>query len=588
MRVVKPLVAVGVVVGVLAAVLVRWSATVPDPAPTDSDKRAECFVDRADAAGVRFRHFDARTDAHSIAETIGSGIGWIDYDADGHIDLLCLQDCPLVATDEVAGPQTHRLYRNRGDGSFDDVTERVGLNRSGFGMGCAVGDFNNDGFDDLAITYLGRIEVWQNVSDGAGGRLFRDATASLGLSGANPHWGSSCAWGDLDNDGWLDLYVCNYVELDRLNPITCRDERTRRNFVCSPTLYPHVAHKLFRNNKGTAFQDVSQDAGLDAPSPGAGLAVVLVDLDGDGRLDVFAANDMKAAHLYRNRTTEPGRIVLEECAGLSGAAYGSNGATISGMCAEAAEIDGTGRPSLFVTNYQSLPNILFRNRGGFRFVEEGMASGLGLPSRSRLGFGAVFLDYDRDGVLDLAVANGHVHRDAADLHGVPYAQAAQLFHGEGDGRFRVADPDAGGDFIRQRVGRGLARGDYDNDGRPDLALSGVGEPLALLRNQVENANDWIGLDLRGDGRASNRNAIGAVVTITAGSRTQTHFVTGGGSYLSASDQRLTIGLGILPEATANVRVRWPSGRVQDFPALQTRRYWTMDEGQPAAKPKTAS
>ncbi|MBL8864377.1 MAG: CRTAC1 family protein, partial [Planctomycetia bacterium] len=207
---------------------------------------------------------------------------------------------------------------------------------------------------------------------------------------------------------------------------------------------------------------------------------------------------------------------------------------------------------------------------------------------SRLGFGAVFLDYDRDGVQDLAVANGHVHRDAADLHGVPYAQAAQLFQGEGDGRFRVADLDAGTDFLRQRVGRGLARGDYDNDGRPDLALSGVGEPLALLRNQLENANDWIGLDLRGDGRASNRSAIGAVVTITAGGRTQTHFVTGGGSYLSASDRRLTIGLGNLPDATASVRVRWPSGQVQEFPSLGTGRYWTLDEGQPAAKPKTAS
>lgn len=548
----------------------------PDPAPPG------LFVDVAASAGVGFRHFDPATPQRTIAETIGSGVGWIDYDADGWIDLFCVQDCPLRNAADPRQGWTHRLYRNLGAGRFEDVTERVGLGRSGFGTGCAVGDYDNDGFDDLCVVYFGRVELWRNVPDGAGGRRFEDVTAAAKLAGANPHWGTSAAWGDLDADGRLDLYVCNYVEIDPAAYPACENAAKKLAIVCAPTMFPAVAHKLFRNGGDGTFRDVSREAGLHAPPSGPGLGVVLADLDGDGRLDVYAANDMKPAHLYHNRTAARGGIVLAETAGIAGAAYGPNGSMLSGMCAEAADVDGSGRPSLFVTNFQDRPNVLFRTRGGLRFTEDSGASGLGLPSRSRLGFGAAFLDVDLDGHQDLAVANGHVQPQAQELLGVPYPQAAQLFLGDGAGRFRDASGEAGADFVRPRVGRGLTRGDFDNDGRPDLAMSGVGEPLALLRNAAATANGWVGLELVGDGAASNRSAVGAIVTVEAGGRRWTHFVVGGGSYLSASDRRLAVGLGAGPTVADRVTVRWPSGRTQEFRRLPAGRYWRLREGVEAA------
>jgi hypothetical protein len=310
---------------------------------------------------------------------------------------------------------------------------------------------------------------------------------------------------------------------------------------------------------------------------------VIADLDGDGRPEVYTANDMFAAYLFHNRTPPGGPITLVERAELSGCGLGPNGAWMSGMCAEAADVDGTGRPALFVTNFQDQPNVLFLNKGGLRFAEASGPSGLGGPSRSKLGFGAVFLDADLDTHLDLAVANGHVFRTAPELFNVPYAQETQLFLGDGRGKFRDATKTAGPDFAAPRVGRGLARADFDNDGRPDVCLSAVGGPVALFWNVTDTANGWIGLDVVGDGKASNRNAIGATVTIESGGQTRTHFVVGGGSYLSASDRRLNVGLGAAAQAD-RVSVRWPSGKTQEYRGLAGGRYWRLREGQPDAAP----
>jgi hypothetical protein len=575
------------VAGVIAVGLAAWAVAPRGPRPGQPGEEPEAgavrFEDVAARAGVAFRHFDPATPQHLIAETMGCGVAWIDYDADGWPDLFCVQAGPLppAAPDPT---KTHKLYRNNRDGTFTDVTDAVGLNKATFGTGCAVGDYDNDGFDDLVVTSLGGVSLFRNVPDPAapGGRRFADVTDAAKLTGTNPHYATSCAWGDLDGDGFLDLYVCNYVEIDPSHPQVCRSPGGVAQ-SCPPTSYPVVAHRLYRNRGDGTFEDVTAAAGVARAKPAAGLAVVIVDLDGDGRPDIYVANDLFAAQLFHNQTPRGGPITLVERGALSGCGLGATGDRMSGMCAEAGDVYGSGRPALFVTNFQFQPNALFRNLGGLRFEEAGAAAGLAGPSRSRLGFGACFLDADLDGHLDLAVANGHVYRSAQVIERAPYAQEAQLFLGDGLGKFRDASRTAGPDFLTPRVGRGLARCDFDNDGRPDLCLSAVGSPVALLRNVTETGNGWIGLDLTGDGKTSNRSAIGAVVTVESGGQRRTHFVGGGGSYLSASDRRLTVGLGAASGAD-RVVVRWPSGREQEFRGLAGGRYWRLRDGRPDAEP----
>jgi hypothetical protein len=479
---------------------------------------------------------------------------------------------------------------------------------------------------------------------------FVDATATTGLANANPHWGTSCAWGDLDGDGYLDLYVCNYVEIggsgrgsgsdgsgngsdggsgdaldgkaDRkaggesdgekrgsangaANPPVCRDATRGLYYSCPPSAYPLTTHRLFGNRGGARFEDISIAAGIASAAPAPGLAVVIADLDGDHRPDIYVANDLFPAYLFGNRTEPGGPPRFEERATLAGCALGPNGASMSGMCAELADVDGSGRPALFVTNFQGQPNVLFRNRGQLRFEEASVTSGLGAPSRDKLGFGAAFLDADMDGTLDLAVANGHVYRSARELLDVPYAQPLQLFRGRGRGQFRDESSKAGPAFTQPRVGRGVARADFDRDGRPDLAISAVGGPVVLLRNMAAPASPWMGLELVGDGRHVNRNAVGAEVRLrwqadngpqsASAISFPTHFVVGGGSYLSAHDRRLVIGLRggpgadgeIDPERRVQVEVVWPGGARQIFAGLQPNRYWRLEQdgGEATALPQ---
>ncbi len=567
----KLIAAVGVIA---AAVFAGWLLFLREPPPVSPDITPGLprFEDIAARAGVAFRHFDPATPQHLMPETMGSGVAWIDYDADGWQDLFCVQDGPLPPA-KADRPPTHRLYRNNGDGTFADVTEAAGLAASGFGTGVAVGDFDNDGFDDLAVTYLHDLRLFHNRPDGKGGRRFADVTAEAKL--ANPHYATSCGWGDTDGDGFLDLYVCNYVEVDPANPVVCKHPDRGTTFQCAPTAFPLTRHVLFRNNGNGTFTDATAASGVAAAPPAPGLAVALLDVDGDGQLDIYVANDLHPAYLFRN--TGGGKF--EEVALASGCGLTSAGGRMAGMCAEAADVDGSGRPSLFVTNFQNSPNTLFLNRDGRRFTDVSQASGLGPPSLDRLGFGAAFLDADQDGNPDLAVANGHVQRVARELHGVPYAQEAQLFLGDGKGAFRDASATAGADFLRPRVGRGLARCDFDNDGRPDLALSGVGEPVAVLRNTIETPNNWVSLELIGDGKRSNRNAVGARVKVEWAGGSRTHFVVGGGSYLSASDRRLALGLGAAGKLD-RVTVAWPSGATQEFRDLGAGAFWRLREGKP--------
>lgn len=539
------------------------------------------FVDQTESAGIGFRHFDPATPSHLIHETMGSGVAWIDYDVDGWPDLLCVQGGPVppAVTQEAL---THRLYRNLGNGRFSDVTARVGLGESRVGMGAAVGDFDNDGFDDLALTWLGGVSLLRNIAggsiaDGSGGRRFADITETCGVKGTNPHWATSCAWGDLDNDGWLDLYVCNYVETDERQPLICRDPATGVAHACPPTAYPVTQHRLYRNLAGAAFENVTESSGVGAVPSAAGLAVTIVDFDADGRSDIYVANDMFPAHLFHNQTEPGGPIKLVERAGLAGCGLGPNGSSMSGMCVEVGDVDGSGRPSIFVTNFQSQPNVLFVNLGQLQFRESAAMSGLGGPSRTKLGFGAAFLDADLDGILDVAVANGHVYRSAPELLGIPYAQETQVFRGRGNGTFRDVSSAAGGAIQRPRVGRGVARADYDRDGRPDLVMSAVGGPVTLLRNVTNTNRRWLGIALAGNGASSNRSAIGSVIRVESAGETAVHFVSGGGSYLSAHERVVVIGVADV-DRVDRVTVRWPSGDEQAFSSLATDSYWRLCEG----------
>jgi hypothetical protein len=338
-------------------------------------------------------------------------------------------------------------------------------------------------------------------------------------------------------------------------------------------LFANVPHLLFRNNGNGTFTDISASSGIASVAPGPGLGVVMCDLDGDGKLDIYVANDLKPGFLFHNQGG--GRFV--EKALLSGCGLAGTGNYIAGMGVDAGDLDGSGRPSLFITNFQDNPNIFFRHRGGLHFEDWSFPSGLGGPSIHRLGFGTVFFDADLDGCLDIAVANGHVDSEAPRKYGIPMAQEAQLFLGDGKGRFRDVSSQAGVYFNELWVGRGLACADFDNDGRPDLVFSHNAGRMALLHNRTETKNSWVCLELIGDGKKSNRNAIGARVEIEAGGRRQVRYVNGGGSYLSASERRLQVGLGTADRAE-RVTVVWPSGRKQTFTGLEARRWWRLHEG----------
>ncbi len=545
------------------------------------------FVEVTAAGGIDFKHFDCTTSDHYIMETMGSGVGWIDYNNDGWPDLFFIQDGPVrpSKTAEAGQLPTCKLYRNNGDGTFTDVTQEVGLDRIGFGMGCAVGDYDNDGFDDLVVTYIGGVVLYHNEPDGKGGRRFVDVTSRAGLH--DPHWATSCAWADIDGDGFLDLYVCNYVEVDFDHYPDCTDPRTKIRSHCSPVAFANVAHQLYHNNGNGTFTDISKSSGVAGVPFAPGLGVLICDLDGDGRPDIYVANDLKPQYLFHNQGG--GKFV--EKALLSGCGMGGIGNFIAGMGIDSGDIDGSGRPSLSLTNFQNNPHILFRNHGGLRFTDWSFPSGIGGPSIHTLGFGTLFLDADLDGNLDIAVANGHVDSDALPKFGISQAQTPQLFLGDGTGHFKDVSAEAGEYFRELHVGRGLAYADFDNDGLPDLAFSNNMGPAALLRNRTETKNAWLRLELIGGaepGRASgepgrvsagrsNRNAIGARVEIEAGGKRQVRWIIGGGSYLSASERRMLVGLGA-SERADRVTVFWPSGRKQEFANLSARRWWRLYEG----------
>ena len=423
---------------------------------------------------------------------MGGGVALFDFDDDGWLDIYFVNGCALPF-DRQSRPRPNKLYRNRGDGTFEDVTERAGVGGQGYGMGCAVGDFDNDGHDDLFVTGLNQTVLYRNRGDGT----FADVTAQAGV--ASSRWTTAAGFGDLDGDGDLDLVVVTYVEADPEDVVECRD-KSGRLIHCQPERFPAQLDHLFRNNGDGTFSDVSREAGIEVPE-GRGLGLAIADLDGDGRLDLFVANDGTANFLFRNR----GGLRFEEVGLTAGVAYDAMGQPTASMGVVAEDLNDDGRIDLFHTNFINQSSTLRWNLGGCLFTDATLAANLAAPSRSQTGFGTVALDVDNDGTLELFVANGHT--DDQPWFNTPMAQTPQLFLGRDHGRFELASPEGSPYLARPVVGRGVAAGDLDNDGRVDLVVVHRDAPAALLHNDTRGGH-WLGLRLRGtrSGRSPDRGA----------------------------------------------------------------------------------
>jgi tetratricopeptide (TPR) repeat protein len=523
------------------------------------------FVDDGDAAGLRFVHENGASALKRLPETMSGGIGLLDYDGDGWLDVYAVQSGAFPPPETPS--RGDRLFRNRGDGTFEDVTERAGLHRvaGGYGHGVAVGDYDNDGHPDLFVTRWRSYALLRNRGDGS----FEDVTTPAQLGG-DRDWPTSAAWADLDADGDLDLYVCHYLVFDVTSGQVCADDRSQVNHYCSPRKFASLPDHVFRNDRGR-FVDVTKAAGFIDPD-GRGLGVVAADLDDDNRIDVYVANDMSANYLFRNL----GGFQFEETAVAAGAAANSSGRFQSGMGIACGDLDGDGRPDLAVTNYYGESTTLFRNLGGGLFADDTASKGLAAPTRNLLGFGIAFLDANNDGRLDLISANGHVSNYEPAF---TWKMPIQLLTGGPDGRLTDVSAVSGDPVCARHLGRGLATGDLDNDGRVDAVIQSQNEPLVYLQNKTGPIDHWLTLQL--EGTHSNRDGVGARVVIEAGGVRQTQQRFGGGSYQSSGDPRLHFGLGQSTLA-ARVEVRWPSGQVDRYDELKVDRGYLVREGAPTA------
>jgi tetratricopeptide (TPR) repeat protein len=519
------------------------------------------FVDDAERAGLRFTFDNGVEELHHIPETMSGGLAVLDYDGDGWLDVYAVQGGPFPPRPEA--PNTgDRLFRNKGDGTFVDVTERsrIAALPRGYGHGVTVGDFDNDGHPDLFITRWRSYALFRNKGDGT----FEDFTKQAGLDG-DRDWPTSAAFADLDGDGDLDLYVCHYLAWDSDHPHPCWDNERRIYVFCGPPNFPSMSDHLFRNDNGR-FVDVSAEAGI-LDKTGQGLGVVAGDLDGDGRVDLFVANDQSAKFLFLNR----GGLRFEEVGHLAGVASNNDGVYTASMGVACGDLNGDGLPDLGVTNFYNEYTALYQNLGDGVFSDHTAELGVALPSRYRLGFGMAFLDFNNDGRLDLVTANGHVDDHRTD---VPQRMPAQLFAGTG-GKGKLIDVTdrAGPPFRMPLLGRGLASGDLDNDGRVDFIILSQNQLLTYFHNQTDGGH-W--LTLRLEGRASNRDAVGTAVVVRASGRRFFGWRMGGGSYQSASDPRLHFGLGDI-DRVESVDVTWPTGKTERFRNLAVDRGYLLRE-----------
>jgi len=524
------------------------------------------FEDVAQRSGIQFTLTSGSPAKSYILESMSGGVGFIDYNNDGWIDIYLVNGSTLEAERQKNNQATDHLYRNNGDGTFSDVTEQAGIRENRWGMGVCAGDVNNDGFDDLYITNYGPNTLYLNNGDGT----FRDFSKESGTDDLS--WSSSCAFGDYDQDGDLDLYVSNYLEFDVNNvpkdsPL-CRYRGLK--VQCGPRGLIPAAARFFENQGNGKFVDATAKSGIGNAPKYYGLGVVWGDYDNDGDLDIFVANDSTPNFLFRNN----GNKTFTEVALKAGTALSEDGREQASMGVDLGDYDNDGDLDLIVTNFSEDYNTLYRNDGNGSFTDVTYSAGIGEIAWPYLGWGTQFVDFDLDGFLDLVVANGHVYPevDKQEL-GTSYRQRNFLFKNLGNGKFADVGRLAGEGFKQVRCSRGLAVGDVNNDGRPDILISNLDEPPSLLLNRGTSGN-WILLKLRGT--KSNRSAIGARVTLRAGARTQIREVRSGGSYQSQSDLRVHFGLGPYKRID-EIRIRWPTGRLQVLKDVEANRILEVQE-----------
>jgi tetratricopeptide (TPR) repeat protein len=548
----------------LASRFSRELARTTRPQGEGGSASAFHFEDDAGSSGLAgFVLENGLSPSHQLPEVTFGGAGLIDFDGDGFLDVYLIQG-GRFPPEEARPPNRDRLFHNRGDGTFDDVSRPSGLSTltGGYGHGISVGDYDNDGNPDIFLTRWRSYALYRNRGDGT----FEDATERAGLTG-NRDWPTSSAFADFDNDGDLDLYVCHYGVWDAQNPPICKDPSGRINISCDPRSIAPLADHVFRNDNGR-FVDVTEQAGI-IDRDGRGLGVAAADFDGDGLTDVFVANDSTANFLFHNL----GGFRFEEVGHAAGVAANSGGGYQAGMGVACGDSNGDGTIDLAVTNFYGESTSLFHNLGRGLFVDHTSAVGLAAPSRYVLGFGAAFLDANNDGRLDLMTANGHVN----DLRPqFPFQMTAQLYRGEADGRLTDVTATAGLPFLQLHVGRGLASGDLDNDGRVDALLIAQNEPPVYLHNRTESKGAHFAV-FRLQGTKSNRDGVGASVTITAGACKLVAQRFGGGSYQTAGDPRLHFGLGAATRID-RVEVRWPRGQVDQFEDVAVDTQYVVVEG----------
>jgi hypothetical protein len=538
-----------------------WSAAVA--ARQSPQAPGFSLVDVTAAAGLTFRHNNGAYGRKLLPETLGSGCAFLDFDADGWQDILLVNgmDWPGHRKER----STLRLYRNNRNGTFTDVTRAAGLDVEMYGMGVAVGDFNNDGFPDVLVTCVGQNRLFRNTGKGT----FVDATRASGLGGREA-FSTSAMWVDFDRDGFLDLFVCNYVRWSPEHDVFCSLDGKQKSY-CTPEAYRGETCWVFRNRGNGTFEDVTATCGI-FDSSSKSLGVALIDHDQDGWPDLFVANDTQPNKLYRNLRNGKFRDVALE----AGVALSEDGKARAGMGIDAADVDNSGRPAVAITNFEGEMIGLYRAPELGRYEDVAMRAGVGAPSRNSLGFGCVFADIDLDGNLDLIVANGHIDDTVRDIKGnVGSAQPPQLFLNQANGTFRDVAALAGGGFAQPRVGRGLACGDFDRDGDLDILITTNNGPAILFRNDVAPGNRSIRFRLVGT--KSNRDGIGATVRVFHGGTAQSRTVKSGSSYLSQSELPVTFGVG-RRDRVERVVVNWPSGATQEFKDVAAGRAYVCVEG----------
>jgi enediyne biosynthesis protein E4 len=523
------------------------------------------FVDVTSQAGIHFKQNTGAFGKKLLPETMGSGVCVIDYDNDGWPDIFFVNsmDWPEHKTTK----SYPALYRNNHDGTFTDVTREAGLAVENYGLGCAVGDYDNDGYEDLYLTTVGSNRLYHNLGNGK----FADVTAKAGV--ASPGFSASAVWFDYDNDGKLDLFVTHYIEWSEEKDQYCTLDNKNKTY-CTPQTYKGESSHLYHNKGNGVFEDVTKHAGLADPTSKA-LGVALLDFDNDGWLDLFVSNDTEPNKLYRNNHDG----TFTDIAVNAGVAFSDSGRVRAGMGTDVADIDNSGLPSLLIGNFTNESTSLYKSDGTGLFADESMRSGIGQMTVQSLTFGCFFMDYDLDGRLDIFAANGHVSDDIAVVQPtLRYAQPMGAYRNLGSRKFENVSAKLGSAIEKSVVGRGLAYLDFDNDGDLDVVITANNGPARLLRNDNANQNDLLRVKLVGT--KSNRDAIGTKVTLTTNTGVNlTRMVKGGSSYLSQSELPLTFGLGKPGSVTSGrLQIVWPSGRKETISDVKPNQFLTIQEG----------